>query len=222
MPCMTCSTWSNLNHSPYLYHLWVACHWWSVEVQTRSCHACFNFVPGRQRCTRAVALMNPASCSLCRRSKTREIDLCEILIWTRSFQIYGIWLQASTYVNTLLQCSPASVGLTQAYPNYYLWVLITYFATKLYLLFSTCSGMCDMKTCSPLFLVWLSLPITIFIYDLLIVHTHWQHCISDHWHASLISLHTNACLVHVFVFLFYIYKIKEKTSKLTNQKCFLP
>ena len=26
--------------------------------------------------------------------------------------------QASTYINTLLQCSPASVGLAQAHPNY--------------------------------------------------------------------------------------------------------
>ena len=35
----------------------------------------------------------------------------------RSFKIYGIWPQARTYVNTLLQCSPASVGLAQARPN---------------------------------------------------------------------------------------------------------
>ena len=38
-----------------------------------------------------------------------------------SFKIYGIWPQASknarTYVNTLPQCSPASVGLAQARPN---------------------------------------------------------------------------------------------------------
>ena len=48
-----------------------------------------------------------------------------------------------------------------------------YFAAKLYLLFSTCSGMCDMKTCSLLLLV---LPIiTHNSSDLLIVHTHYQH-----------------------------------------------
>ena len=39
----------------------------------------------------------------------------------RPFKIYGIWPQASKdvlmYVNTLPQCSPASVGLAQARPN---------------------------------------------------------------------------------------------------------
>ena len=39
----------------------------------------------------------------------------------RSFKIYGIWPQASMYVrmyvNTLPECSPASVGLAQARPN---------------------------------------------------------------------------------------------------------
>ena len=36
-----------------------------------------------------------------------------------AFKIYGIWPQAKKYVtNTLLQCSPASVGLAQARPNY--------------------------------------------------------------------------------------------------------
>ena len=32
--------------------------------------------------------------------------------------------QASTYVNTLPQCSPASVGLAQAHPNKLTWHLL--------------------------------------------------------------------------------------------------
>ena len=47
-------------------------------------------------------------------------DLHEIF---DSLKIYGIWPQASKdvrmYVNTLPQCSPASVGLAQARPNNY-------------------------------------------------------------------------------------------------------
>ena len=35
--------------------------------------------------------------------------------------IYDIWPQASMYVNTLLQCSPASVGLAQARSNKDIW-----------------------------------------------------------------------------------------------------
>ena len=41
--CMTGSIWSDLNHCAYLYRLWAACRWWSVDAQTRSCYACFNF-----------------------------------------------------------------------------------------------------------------------------------------------------------------------------------
>ena len=33
--------------------------------------------------------------------------------------------QASTYVNTLPQCSPASVGLAQAHPNYLIYYICT-------------------------------------------------------------------------------------------------
>ena len=44
----------------------------------------------------------------------------------RPFKIYGIWPQASKdvrmYVNTLPQCSPASVGLAQARPNYTMYI----------------------------------------------------------------------------------------------------
>ena len=57
----------------------------AVEAQTRSCHACFNFAPGRWCCTRAVALMSPSSCRRDRSSWN---------IWMCSFKIYGIWPQA--------------------------------------------------------------------------------------------------------------------------------
>ena len=40
-----------------------------------------------------------------------------LVIIKRTFKIYGIWPQASTYISTLLQYSPTSVGLTQARPN---------------------------------------------------------------------------------------------------------
>ena len=43
MPCMTGSTWSNLNHCSYFYRLWAACRWWLVEAQNRSCYVWFNF-----------------------------------------------------------------------------------------------------------------------------------------------------------------------------------
>ena len=42
-PCTTGSTWSDLNHCPYLLCLWAACRWWSVEAQTRSFRMCFIF-----------------------------------------------------------------------------------------------------------------------------------------------------------------------------------
>ena len=48
-----------------------------------------------------------------------EIDLREIFECTHlKFTVYGR-KQASTYVNTLPQCSLASVGLAQARPNNY-------------------------------------------------------------------------------------------------------
>ena len=36
----------------------------------------------------------------------------------RGFKIYGIWPQANKHTHTLSQCSPTSVGLTQARPNH--------------------------------------------------------------------------------------------------------
>ena len=43
----------------------------------------------------------------------------DVQIFKCAFKIYSIWLQAHKYVtNTLLQCSPTSVGLAQARPNY--------------------------------------------------------------------------------------------------------
>ena len=47
-----------------------------------------------------------------------------------------------------------------------------YFAAKLYLLFSTCSGMCNMKTCSLILLVCQSLLITARICSLFTLITN--------------------------------------------------
>jgi len=38
-----------------------------------------------------------------------------------SFKIDGIWPQASKHTHTHVQCSSASVGLTQASPNNYIY-----------------------------------------------------------------------------------------------------
>ena len=73
---MTGSTWSNLNHCPYLYRLWAPCHWWSVEAQTRSYHMCFNFAPGCQCCTQAIARLHAQELDL------REIFECTYLKFT--------------------------------------------------------------------------------------------------------------------------------------------
>ena len=48
-------------------------------------------------------------------------------IFKHALKIYGIWPQANKYItNTLPQCSLASVGLTQARPNYYVYILCVY------------------------------------------------------------------------------------------------
>ena len=55
-----------------------------------------------------------------------ELNLRNIKIYTRSFEIYGIWpqaskqarKQASKHTDTRAQCSHASVGLAQACPNH--------------------------------------------------------------------------------------------------------
>ena len=52
---------------------------------------------------------------------TKTFDFQEI--FKRAFKIYGIWPQARSVVknihtHTSAQCSPASVGLAQARPNY--------------------------------------------------------------------------------------------------------
>ena len=39
-------------------------------------------------------------------------------IFKSAFKVYGIWPEASIDTHTLPQSSPASVGLTQAHPNY--------------------------------------------------------------------------------------------------------
>ena len=102
MPCMTGSTWSR-PQCPYLYCLWGTCRWWSVDAQPEvSCHACFNFAPGSRCCTQAVVCF------------VHDWDRSSINIWLRSFR----YVAASKHVNTLPQCSPASVGLAQARPNY--------------------------------------------------------------------------------------------------------
>ena len=46
-----------------------------------------------------------------------ELDLRNTKIYTRSFQIYSIWPQASKHTHARAQCSHANVGLAQARPN---------------------------------------------------------------------------------------------------------
>ena len=49
-----------------------------------------------------------------------ELDLCNIKVQTRLFNIFGIWPQTDRHIHThaRVQCSHASVGLAQARPNY--------------------------------------------------------------------------------------------------------
>ena len=66
---------------------------------------------GCQWCTLAAAQQCPSPTILSAAFNFPEIFKC-------TFKIYGIWPQTNKYVtNTLPQCSPASVGLTQARPN---------------------------------------------------------------------------------------------------------
>ena len=104
-----------------VHGLRVVCHWWLVrsccdQLEVRCC-ASLNLSRlryGCQHCTLAV----PQHCpSLIVAKCTRMFNFQEI--FKRAFKIYGIWPQAITYVtNSLLQCSPTSVGLTQSRPNY--------------------------------------------------------------------------------------------------------
>ena len=93
----------NHHHARNLYCLWASLHWWSVAAQTRSKFSCvlqFQLSPLR---------VDDAA----RPARARSLKML-ILISMRSFEIYGMWLRASIDV----QCSPASVRLTQASPNY--------------------------------------------------------------------------------------------------------
>ena len=95
--CCSChgwlaSTWSDLNHCPYSYRLWAACRWWSVEYKPKeSCYTCFNFCC---LCSGSPTLHSDSSCML------RVLDQSLWNIWMHSFQIYGVWPQASKHVRT--------------------------------------------------------------------------------------------------------------------------
>ena len=131
--CMTLA-WSDLNlgrQCTSLYGQWTACRWWSVcsccDKQEVRCCGCLNLSRlcyGFQCCTLAVAQHCPSPTTKC----TRTFNFCE-----HAFKIYGIWLQAHKCVtNTLLQCSPASVGLAQARPNILLGHFVLLY-TQLYM-----------------------------------------------------------------------------------------
>ena len=55
---------------------------------------------------------------------TRTFNFREI--FKHAFKIYGIWPQAQSYTHTSAQCSPASVGIAQARPNYVYPMQATY------------------------------------------------------------------------------------------------
>ena len=88
---------------------------WSVrsccDKQEVRCHASLNLSHlryGCQRCTLAVTIAMTTF-------NFRKI-------FKRTFKIYGIWSVGRSYTHTSAQCSPASVGLAQARPNYGLYV----------------------------------------------------------------------------------------------------
>ena len=121
--CRLCTTlnWSDLNPLVYtLYSQRAACRGWLVhsccgkqEVRCRACLSLSHLCYGCCCCTLAVAQHHHCTCSAQTRSRTFEI-------FKRAFKIYSIWPQANKYVtNTLPQCSPTSVGLAQARPNYF-------------------------------------------------------------------------------------------------------
>ena len=101
--CRLCTPlrWSDFNNRPYL---WPACCWSSVAVQTKSKLPCFNFSH-----LHFGSLTLHSGCSLhllsMRHSKLRKI-----------LKICSIWPQENRHTHTCLQCSSASVGLTQAHP----------------------------------------------------------------------------------------------------------
>ena len=97
---------------------WIQCHIQATEYNSRVCEQQQLQVQKKvrcrlhyscQRCTLAVVQHCPTKCM--RTCNFREI-------FKRAFKIYRIWLQANKHAHTLPQCSPASVGLTQARSNY--------------------------------------------------------------------------------------------------------
>ena len=118
-------------HDPYLkrsqlgvhnlYGQRAACCWWLVrsccdkqEVRCRVCLKLSRLCYGCQRCTLAVAQHCPSPIEATYYSSIFGKYLNAHL----KFTVYGR-KQASMYVTkTLPQCSPASVGLAQARPNY--------------------------------------------------------------------------------------------------------
>ena len=108
-------TWSHSTKNVILYGLRAACHWWSVhsccDKQEVRCHACLNLsclCYGRQRYTLAIAICpSPVLIS------AQEHSIFEKYLNAHlKFTVYG------RKYKCVLQCSPASVGLAQARPNY--------------------------------------------------------------------------------------------------------
>ena len=115
----TTLTWCDLQPGMYNFvRLQVVCRWWSVrrysdkgEVRYRGYLSRIRY--GCQCCTLAVAQHWPLQPS----ARGRSI-FGKYLNAHLKFTVYGR-KQASMYVNTLPQCSLASVGLAQARPNKY-------------------------------------------------------------------------------------------------------
>ena len=115
-------------HNPYLkrsqpvvynlYSLWAACCWWLVHS---CCDKKRSKVPHvlklEPSLLRLPMLHSGSSPALPFTYLMRMFNFREL--FKRAFKIYGIWPQANKHItNTLPQCSPASVGLAQAHPNY--------------------------------------------------------------------------------------------------------
>ena len=99
--CCSCHAWLALtSHCSYLYRLWLACRWWPVKAQTRSCHACFNF-----SCLCPGSLTLHSGSSLHNITSVHEIFECAHL----KFNAPGTYVY--THTHTLAQCSPTGVVL---------------------------------------------------------------------------------------------------------------
>ena len=125
-------TWSDLKLlSIILYGRQTACCWWSVhrccDKQEVRCHASLNLSHLRydcQRWTPAVAQHRHWTWLKC----TRTFNFRKYLNAHLKFTVYGRKHSRSIgciYTYTFAQCSPASLGLTQARSNYFSEVLIS-------------------------------------------------------------------------------------------------